>query len=219
MTADLTATDLPLVVERVVTGSHASVQLTNVGSQPITAWSLATTSPSAGRTHRAIQTVDGYLTEVTGGLPGASSRLDRLLPSQARAIPLDPLLPDATLDVLAVVLDDRTAIGDETLIASIFARRVRERDCFAALVDAFSEVLAHQHGEDALTALGARLGALAACDSLSPCQAARAAVEAYQRDASVRSPEEVDYSLRTYAAFVSREYELAKRHSQRMNRS
>src|ERR1700675_3854106 len=57
MTAHLTATDLPLLVGRLVTGSNASVQLTNVGSQPITAWSLATTSLSAGQTHRAIQTV------------------------------------------------------------------------------------------------------------------------------------------------------------------
>src|ERR1700730_609936 len=110
MAAVLAATDFPLTVGRVVTGSNASVQLTNVGHQPITAWSLATTSLSVDRTHRDIQTVDGYLNEVTGGFPGSSHRLDRLLPSQARAIALDPLPPDATVDVVAVVLDDGTAI-------------------------------------------------------------------------------------------------------------
>jgi hypothetical protein len=215
----MTAADFPLVIGPLVTGSNANVQLTNITPRTITAWSLATTWVAADRPHREIKTVDGYLSEVTEALPGSSQRLDRLFPRQARAIALDPLPSDATVDVVAVVLDDRTAIGDEAVIASIFARRVKERDHFGAVVDAFTEVLSHQRGQDALDALGARLRVLGDCDPLSPCQAALDAVGAYHRDATLRSPDGLDYSLRTYAAFVSREYELAKSHSERRNRS
>jgi len=220
-TAALTATvDLPLAVGRLITGSKASVQLTNSGNQTITAWCLATTWLVGESTHREIETVDTYLCEVTAGLPGSSPRLDRLLPGQAREVGLDPLPSDARVSVVAVVLDDRTAIGDEGVISSIFMRRVAERDQLAVVVDAFNEVLLRQHGVDALEALSARLRTLATGDVGTPARAALDAVETYRRDAGgARRPEELDDSVRVYAAFVSREYELAKLHSQRRTRS
>lgn len=202
-----------------MSGANAHVQLTNVGSQVITAWSLATTTrPAAGTTHREVETVDGYLSEVTAGLPGSTPRLDRLLPGEMREFALGPLPPEATVEVVAVVLEDGTAIGDESVIAPIFAQRVRERDGLGAVVDAFNEVLSHQHGQDALEALASRLRLLVDREPLIPCRAALDAVETYQRDAPARSPEDLDHSLRTYAAFAAREYELAKQHAQRKNR-
>lgn len=214
------AIDFPLAVDHFVTGSSAHVRLTNIGPEIITAWSLATTTRlAAGESHREVETVDGYLSEVTEGLPGSSPRLDRLLPGQTREIALDPLPADATIGIVAVVLDGGTAIGDESVIASIFARRVQERDGLAAVVDVFNDVLSHQHGKEALEALTKRLRAVVEREPFIPCRAALDAVETYQGDAAGRSVEELDHSLGTYAAFVSREYEVARKHSQRRNRS
>jgi hypothetical protein len=162
-----------------------------------------------------VQTADGYLSEATHGLSGSSERLERLLPGQSRQIPLDPLPPDATLQVIAVVMDDGTALGDEESLASIFARRVKERDALGAVVEAFDEVLSTKHGAEALTALGERLNALAGRDASLPYRTAIDSVTAYQRQATAANADEIDRSLRTYAAFVQREHELAERHSQR----
>src|SRR5256885_1637068 len=66
----------PVSVSNLVTGPQSHVRLTNTASQPVTAWSLAiTTSTGANRTHGEVETVDGYLSEVTRGLPGSSERL------------------------------------------------------------------------------------------------------------------------------------------------
>ena len=46
-----------------------------------------------------------------------------------------------------------------------------------------------------------------------PCRAALDAVQAYR--ARGGSPEAIDESLRTYAAFVAREHDLAARHAER----
>ena len=73
------------------------------------------------------------------------------MPGQSRDIPLDPLPPGATVEVIAVVLDDGTAIGDEQVIAPIFAKRAKERDALKAVVDAFNEVLPAEHGAEALS--------------------------------------------------------------------
>src|SRR5262249_42760713 len=101
------ASDLPLAVSDVVTGPKSHVRITNRSSQPVTAWSLAViTHPDPDRTHREVYTADGYLSEATHGLPGASENVERLLPGQSRELPLDPLPADAKVEVAAVVLGD-----------------------------------------------------------------------------------------------------------------
>ena len=207
------AAESPLIIGDLVTGEASRVRITNTSRQPVTAWSLAaTTETSEGRTHREVYTIDGYLSEVTHGLPKAAERLERLMPGQSRDLPLDPLAPGAKVEVVATVLDDGTAIGDETAIAKIFANRVTERDALKNVVDAFNAVLPAKSGADALAALKDRLAPLAERDDNVPCRAALDAVQAYGKTGRA---EPVDKSLRAYADFVTREYELATKHSQR----
>jgi hypothetical protein len=212
-TAGVYASDMPLSVGQVVTGTPSHVRITNTSSQPVTAWSLAaTTHADGGRTHREVYTIDGYLSEATHGLPGASEHLERLLPGQSREIALDALPTGATVEVVAAVLDDGTAVGEDQILASIFAKRIKERDALRAVVEAFNEVLPTRHGADALAALKQRLTALVQREESIPCRAALDAVQTFERKSSA---DEIDRSLRTYADFVKREYDLAARHSQR----
>jgi hypothetical protein len=207
------AADLPVTVGQLVVGPQAHVTVTNTAPQPVTAWALAIlTHPESGRTRREVETIDGYLSEATHGLGGAATRLERLMPGESRVLPLDPLPQDAAVEIAAVVLDDGTAMGDETAIASVFDRRAKERDALGAVTAAFADVLAGQHGAPALEALAARLRALPAADA-APCRAAIDAVETYRRRAG--SPDQIDASLRKYSEFVAREYALAKRHASR----
>jgi hypothetical protein len=209
------AVEVPVIISDLVTGASSHVRMTNTSRQPVTAWSIAATTESGGRTHREVYTTDGYLSEVTHGLAGASERLERLMPGQARELPLDPLPEGATVEVVAAVMDDGTAVGDEALLTSIFATRARERDALKTVVDAFNEVLPATHGGDALAALKERFAALVQRDSSVPCRAALEAVQTYERKGSA---DQIDQSLRTYADFVTREYELAAKHSQRRGR-
>lgn len=214
--AAVSAADFPLVADRLVTGPNAHVQLTNTGKQAVTAWSLATTTKgSDGRSIRQVETVDGYLSEVTEGLPGSSARLNRLMAGQSREMALDPLPPDASVQVVAVVLDDGTAMGEEQAIAAVFERRIRERNALGAVVAAFNDVLPATQGMAALAALRERLQAIAQHEASVPCRAALDAVETYQQRANAGGAATLDDSLRTYAAFVARQYELARKHSER----
>jgi hypothetical protein len=207
------AAESPLIVSDLVTGDASHVRITNSGSQPVTAWSLAaTTEPAPGRTHREVYTTDGYLSEVTHGLPRAAERLERLMPGESRDLPLDPLPAGAKVEVVATVLDDRTAIGDEEALRAIFANRMKERDALKSVVDAFNEVLPAMHGAEALSALRDRFRAIVAREDNVPCRAALDAVQAYQGKADAA---QIDASLRTYADFVTREYQLAVKHSER----
>jgi hypothetical protein len=205
--------EAPLAVSDVVTGPSSHVRLTNNATQPVTAWSLAATTRSAtGRLHRELYTADGYLSEVTHGLPGATERLERLMPGESRQIALDPLAAGTMVEVVAVVLDDGTAAGEEEAVAAIFARRAKERDALRAIVDAFNEVLPARHGAEALAALRDRFTALAQREDSIPCRAALDAVQKYQQKTNA---EDIDNSLRTYAAFVQKEYALAEKHAAR----
>jgi hypothetical protein len=209
----LAAADTPLKVSDVVTGASSHVRLTNTAAQPVTAWSLAATSTSTGgRTHREVYTSDGYLSEVTHGLPGANARLERLMPGESRQLPLEPLAQGTTVEVVAAVLADGTAFGEEEAIAAIFAHRARERDALKAVVDAFNEVLPARRGAEALTTLRERFTALVQREDSIPCRAALEAVQTFQQKASAQ---EIDNSLRTYAEFVQKEYALAEKHSAR----
>jgi hypothetical protein len=207
------AAESPLVVKDLVTGESTHVRITNTSRQPVTAWSLAAmTEAAGGRTHREVYTTDGYLSEVTHGLPKAAERLERLMPGESRDLPLDPLPAGAKVEVVATVLDDGTAMGEEASLASIFENRAKEREALKSVVDAFNAVLPAKHGADALSALKERFAALVEHDDNIPCHAALDAVEAYEEN---EPAEQVDKSLRTYADFVTREYELAVKHSQR----
>ena len=205
---------MPVTVSGLVTGPSSRVTLTNTASQPVTAWAVSTSVPKEGGTvHRTIETIDGYLSEVTHGLPGSSERLERLMPGQSRTIELDRLPEGAGVEIIAVVLDDGTAVGDGETIQRIFARRLEERDSFLTVIDAFNEVLARAHGEAALDALRDRLTAISQRGDSPPCRAALDAVQTYK--ARGGTPEAIDQSLRTYAAFVAREHDLAVKHATR----
>jgi hypothetical protein len=207
------AAESPVIISDLVTGEASHVRITNTSRQPVTAWSLAaTTEKPGGGTHREVYTTDGYLSEATHGLPKAAERLERLMPAESRELPLDPLAPGARVDVVATVMDDGTAMGDEAAVAAIFANRVKERDALKAVVDVFAAVLPEKHGADALSALRERFTAMVQQNDTVPCHAALDAVQAYERKA--QAPE-IDASLRTYADFVNREYQLAAKHSQR----
>ena len=207
------AAESPLVVKDLVTGESTHVRITNTSRQPVTAWSLATiTEAAGGRTHREVYTTDGYLSEVTHGLPKAAERLERLMPGESRDLPLDPLPAGAKVEVVATVLDDGTAMGEEAALASIFANRVKERDALKSVVDAFNAVLPAKHGAEALSALKDRFAALVEHDDNVPCHAALDAVQAYEKQ---EPADQIDKSLHTYADFVGKEYALAVKHSQR----
>ena len=213
LAAVVSAAEIPLTVSDVVTGPQSHVRLTNSGAQPVTAWSLAaTTRTDAGRTRREVYTVDGYLSELTHGLPGAEAHRERLMPGQSREIPLDPLPAGAAIEPVAAVLDDGTAIGDETSLTQIFTKRAKERDALKAVADAFGEVLPARHGADAVAALTERFNALVQRDQSIPCRAALEAVQSLQRGMPA---DQIDQSLQKYADFVKRQYELAAKHSQR----
>jgi len=207
------AAESPLIVNDLVTGESTHVRITNTSRQPVTAWSLATiTEAAAGRTHREVYTTDGYLSEVTHGLPKAAERLERLMPGESRDLPLDPLPAGAKVEVVATVLDDGTAMGEEAALVSIFANRAKERDALKSVVDAFNAVLPDKHGAEALAALKDRFAALVEHDDNVPSHAALDAVQAYERK---EPTDQIDKSLRTYADFVAKEYALAQKHSQR----
>lgn len=206
------AAESPVAVSDVVTGPSSHVRISNTARQPVTAWSIAATTPTATGTHREVYTTDGYLSEATHGLPKAAERLERLMPGESRELPLDPLPEGAKVEVIAAVLDDGTAVGEDKALTSIFANRVKERDALKQVVDAFKEVLPAKHGAAALTALKDRFAALVERDDNVPCHAALDAVQAYQGKGQ---SDQIDTSLRTYADFVAREHELAVKHSNR----
>jgi hypothetical protein len=208
------AAESPLTVSDLVTGETSHVRLTNTSQQPVTAWSLAATTPTANGTHREVYTTDGYLSEVTHGLPKAAERLERLMPGESRELPLDPLPAGAKVDVVATVMDDGTAIGEEAALKAIFANRAKERVALKSVVDAFNAVLPTMRGAEALAALKDRFAALVAQNDNVPCHAALDAVQSYERK---EPPDQIDKSLRTYAEFVNQEYALAAKHSQRRN--
>jgi hypothetical protein len=214
LVAVVSAAEVPLEVSNVVTGPQSHVRLTNTGTQTVTAWSLAATTESGGRKRREVYTVDGYLSELTHGLPNAEEHRERLMPGQSREIPLDALPAGATVEPVAAVLDDGTAIGDEAALTQIFTRRAKERDALKAVSEAFAEVLPARHGADAIAALTERFNALVQQDNSIPCRAALEAVQSLQRGMPA---EQVDQLLEEYADFVKREFDLAAKHALRRN--
>jgi hypothetical protein len=209
------AADLPLVASHLVTGPGSQVQLTNTGTQPVNAWSLAIATPaSEGRTRQEVRTVDAYLSEATRGVAGFPEKLDRLIAGQSRVIQLDPLPADATVRVVAVVLEDGTAAGDVNAIKSIFERRAIERDELGGVVQTFNGVLGSQRGIAALEELKRRFAASSPQQESTPHRAAREAVDSYLQRATAENADQIEQLLRGYVALVERQHALAVRHSQ-----
>jgi hypothetical protein len=173
------------------------------------------THPEAGRTHRVIHTGDAYLAEVTRDLPRSSPHLDWIPPGQSRVLPLDPQPPDATVEVMAVVLEDGTALGEPQVLKSIFDKRVMERDELRKVVDAFNAVLPSKRGAAAIDDLKSRFSASSGAEESTPHRSAREAVDAFAQKAAAGKADEADQSLRTYAAFVKRQYDVAAKHAVR----
>src|SRR5262245_635699 len=93
----LAAADIPLAVAK-APGSANQVELRNTGTRPINAWAFAVTSPNAsGGLHREFHSADVYMSEVTGGLQGAEPHLRALRPGESRAVPVDPIPGNATM--------------------------------------------------------------------------------------------------------------------------
>jgi hypothetical protein len=210
------AADLPVVAAHLTTGPASHVQLTNTGSQTVNAWSLAVTTPAgSGRSHQVVETVDAYLSEAVRGVAGIPDRLNPLPPGQTREISLDPLPVDATVRVLAVVLEDDTAVGDAGAIRAIFDRRASERDELHRVIETFADVLASGRGIAALQELKRRFD-VSVQEESTPHRAAREAVESYLRRTTAENADQIEQLLRQYIALVERQHELAVRHSRWM---
>jgi hypothetical protein len=209
--------DLPVIASRLVTGPNSHVELTNSSNQPVTAWTLVvTTKEKDGRTRRAVETIDAYLSEVTRDFPGMSSKVDRLMPGQTREIMLDPVPDGATAEVTAVILEDGTATGDPETIASVFEHRVRERDQLREVVQVFDAVLPSARGAAALEELKRRFASSQSSQEESTAhRAAREAVDTYVQRTTAANADAIDQLVRKYADIVRREYDLAERHSHR----
>jgi len=215
--AAMFAVDLPLTATRAAGGPANRVELRNGGTQPINAWVFAVTTPNAGGgIHRTIYSADVYLSEVTGTVQGTQSHLRPLQPGEARAVPVDSLPDEASLQVIAAVFDDNSAAGDEQTIDSIFHQRGADRDAFKAVLDTFDAVLADTHGNAALQALQQRFAAGAGASEATPHRAARESVTAMLQRNPAAADEAVDQSLRSYVAFVTRQHEIASRRAVRM---
>jgi hypothetical protein len=211
------AADLPVVASRFVTGPTSHIDLTNTSSQPVTAWTLVvTTMEKDGRTHRAVETIDAYLSEVTREIAGTSDKVDRLMPGQTREIMLDQVAAGATAEVTAVILEDGTATGDRETIASVFEHRAKQRDELRDVVQVFDAVLPSTRGTAALEDLGRRFASQSSDESPAH-RAAREAVDAYRQRTTAANVDAIDQLLRKYADIVRREYELADKHSHPRN--
>ncbi len=205
--------ELPVVASHLVTGPNSHVELTNTSNQPVTAWTLVVTTEADGRTHRAVETVDAYLSEVTRDFGGTSDKVDRLMPGQTREIALDPAGAGATAEVTAVILEDGTALGDRETIASVFEQRAKERDQLREVFEVFDAVLPSARGTAALEGLKRGFAVQASQAESAAHQSAREAVDAYLQRATPANADAIDQLLRKYADIVRREYELAEKHS------
>ena len=211
----LYAADLPLIVGKVTVGPPSQVELRNAGTQPINAWAFAISSPNAsGGIRRVVHTSDVYMSEVTGGLQGAEPHLKVLQPGESRAIAVDPLPAQASVQVLAVVLADDTAFGDDQTIAAFFQKRAAERDELKRVVDIFNAALQAQPGAAALQDLKRRFDAGAGADESAAHRSARQAVESFLQRATGNA-DDVLPALRTYVGFVTKQYDAAAKHAQR----
>jgi hypothetical protein len=200
------------VTARIVPGSTPQVELKNTGDRAVTAWNFAVISPTATGTHREEHSADVYLGDVTRDLPRAPQHLDWLRPGESRMIPVDTAPAGASVELVALVFDDGSAVGDAKAIAAVFAHRAAERDELKKVVDIFNAALQTHHGAAALQDLRQRFSASG--EESVPYRTAREAVESWMQKAC--APEDqVEQSIRTYVAFVTKQYEAAAKHARR----
>ena len=201
------------VTARLVPGAAPQVELKNTGDRAVTAWNFAVISPTSTGTHREDHSADVYLSEVTRNLPRAPQHLDWLRAGESRTIPVDTAPAGATVEIVALVFDDGTAIGDPKAIADVFTRRATERDQLKKVVDTFNASLQSQRGVAALEDLRQRFAA--GGDESVPNRSAREAVESWLQKAKDAPEDQVEQPVRAYLAFVMKQYEAAAKHSQR----
>jgi hypothetical protein len=214
LTTLLLAPEFP-VTARLTAGPPSRVELKNTGTRAITAWSFAVVSPTQTGTHREVHSADVYLSEVTRGLPGSEAHLDWLRPGESRTVPVDAAPSGASVEIVALVLEDGTAIGEQAAIASVFAHRASERDELKKVVDAFNAAMQSRRGVAALEELQQRFAATAGAQESVPHRSAREAVESWLQKAKAGGEDQVDQSVRSYVAFVTRQYEAASKHANR----
>src|SRR6185295_3040803 len=176
ITAALAAAEAPLS-GRLVAGAKPTVELKNTGSQAVTAWSFAVSSPNPnGGIHREMHSADVYLSEVTRGLPRAPNHLDWLRPGESRTVPVDAAPSGASVEILAVVFDDGTTWGDPKTLKAFFDQRALERDELGKVVATFDAVVPAQSGVAALEELHRRFAAATGGEESTPHRSAREAV-------------------------------------------
>jgi hypothetical protein len=207
------AAEFPATI-RLMPGTPARAELTNTGSQPITAWAFIVSTPTATGAHHETHSADVYLSEVTGKLLGAEPHLNRIMAGESRALPIDAAGAGASVQISALVLQDGTALGDAAAIKTFFDHRAVERDQLRAVAEAFRTVLATKRGAAALTDLKQQLQAAGGQDSV-PRRTAVDAVEALLRNAQAGNEEAADRSARAYAEFVSKQYDAAVAHARK----
>ena len=205
----------PPLSAKAIPGPPSQVELRNTGTQPINAWAFAISSPNAsGGIRRVVHSSDVYMSEVTSGLQGAEPHLRVLRPGESRGIPVYPLPQDASVQVLAVVLDDNTTFGDDQTIAGFFQKRAVERDELKQVVDIFNASLQSAQGAAALQDLKRRFAAGAGASESAAHRSARQAVDAFLQRAT-GNEDDVLPALRTYVGFVTKQYDAAAKHAQR----
>src|SRR5215510_6123719 len=196
---------------RVMAGSPARIELTNTGTQPITAWSFTVATPTATGVHREGHSADVYLSEVTGNLPGAQPHLDRIMPGQSRALPVDAAGADASVQLTALILQDGTGLGDPAALKAFFDHRATEREQLRQVNEVFHTVLASKRGMAALEDLRERLRS--GIDESEPLRTAREAVDTLLQKAKAGSEDGADRSVRMYPDFVAKQYNTAVAHA------
>jgi len=217
LTAALIASDAPLT-GRLSPGAKPTVELRNTGSQTVTAWSFAVSSPNqSGGIHREFHSADVYLSEVTRSLPRAPNHLDWLRPGELRTVPVDAAPAGATVEIVAVVFENGTAWGDAKTIKEFFDHRASERDELGKVAAIFDAVLPQQKGVAALEELQRRFSAATGGQESQAYRSAREAVETYLQKAKSGDPEDTDKAVRIYADFVRKQHQLAVRHAQQRN--
>jgi hypothetical protein len=214
LTTLLLAPELPLT-GRLITGPPPQVELGNTGDRAVTAWSFVVISPTQTGTHREVHSADVYLSDVTRGLPQSDAHLDWLRPGQSRAVPVDAAPPGASVQIVALVLEDGTAFGEPDTVASFFAHRAAERDELKKVVDTFNASLQTKRGAAALEELQQRFTATAGAEESVPHRSAREAVGSWLQKAKAGGEDQVEQSVRSYVAFVTRQYDAAVKHAVR----
>ena len=117
----LAAAEMPLRVGDLVTGPPTHVRVTNTSTLAVTAWALAATIAERQRRHSSAGLFGRRLSERGHARSAELERAHRAAHARRIArVALDPLPAGPTVDVIAAVLDDGTAVGDEDALRAIF---------------------------------------------------------------------------------------------------